>query len=322
MTPLSYSRGKNMGKSERLNDMLIYLNDKRSFNLKDLMNKYSISKSTALRDIRSLEEIGMPVFTVSGRNGFYGILPNRLLSPIFFTVDEIYALYFSMQTLKAYQSTPFHMSIEKLKSKFEACISKEQIEMLRRMEQVFSLGSYHNKSECRYLSDILKAAIDESVCKIIYKKEGVEKTYYVQFFNISSAYGQWYATAYNFRTDKPQVFRCERIISIELFGEYNAKPLSQFLGAPKEIYKDKDGVDFEVHITSKGADIFYKEHYPSMELCTMNGEYSIKGFYNKNEERFIANYFLIYGEAIISIQPVSLKSLIIKRLNELADYFS
>ena len=62
-----------MKKSERINDMMMYLNNKETFNLKDIMEKYSISKNTALRDIRSLEEIGMPIYSFSGRNGRYKI---------------------------------------------------------------------------------------------------------------------------------------------------------------------------------------------------------------------------------------------------------
>lgn len=38
------------------------------------MQEYGISKSTAIRDIQSLEEIGMPIFSETGRNGRYGIL--------------------------------------------------------------------------------------------------------------------------------------------------------------------------------------------------------------------------------------------------------
>jgi len=51
-----------MKKSERLNDMIRYLNNLEYFNLQDLMTKYNISKSTALRDISSLEQLGMPIF--------------------------------------------------------------------------------------------------------------------------------------------------------------------------------------------------------------------------------------------------------------------
>ena len=104
-----------MKKSERLNDMMMFLNNKNSFNIKDIMERYHISRSSAIRDIKSLEELGMPIYSKSGRNGSYKILPNRLLSPIVFTIDEVYSLYFAMLTLSAYQSTPFHLSVEKLK---------------------------------------------------------------------------------------------------------------------------------------------------------------------------------------------------------------
>ena len=62
-----------MNKSERLNDMMIYLNNKSYFNLTDLMEKYNISRSTAIRDVQSLEQIGMPIFSEHGRYGRYGI---------------------------------------------------------------------------------------------------------------------------------------------------------------------------------------------------------------------------------------------------------
>lgn len=74
---------KIMKKTERINDMLIFLNNKKSFNLSDLMERYSISKSTALRDVQSLEQIGMPIYSELGRNGKYEILASSILSPIF-----------------------------------------------------------------------------------------------------------------------------------------------------------------------------------------------------------------------------------------------
>ncbi len=309
-----------MKKSERLNDMMIYLNDKKFFSLKSIMDRYSISKSTALRDIQSLEEIGMPIYSKTGRNGCYGILPNRLLSPIVFTVDEVQALYFAMQTLNAYQSTPFHLNVQKLKQKFEGCISEERIKKLRKMELIFRLGSYKNKNECNCLQDILHMAVDENVCEVHYTKGEQEKQYYAQFFDITSAYGQWYATAYNFQTKKPQVFRCDKIHFVQSSDKYIAKPLSEFLISPKEMFRNNDSIDFEAGVTAKGVDLFYKEHYPSMELHQENGEFYIRGFYNRGEEQFIANYFANYGEKILSISPASLKNLILDRLDAIKNH--
>lgn len=309
-----------MRKSERLNDMMIYLNDKKSFQLKHIMERYAISKSTALRDIQSLEEIGMPIYSRPGRNGHYGILPNRLLSPIVFTVDEVQALYFSMQTLSAYQSTPFHLSVATLKQKFEGCISEERKQKLRRMELIFSLSSYQSSNECKYLDRILHMAVEEKVCEVRYAKGENRNRYYVQFFAITSAYGQWYATAYNFQTQKPQVFRCDKILAVESSEQYPAKPLADFLGDSGAMYREPNATHFEVEVSAKGVDQFHKEHYPSMELCHEQGKHIIRGFYNKGEERFIASYFLAYGEALTSVQPPSLKDLMLERLDTLSNH--
>lgn len=311
-----------MNKSERLNDMMLFLNDKNSFNLKDLMDKYSISKSTALRDVESLERIGMPIYSQHGRNGYYGILRNRLLSPIVFNLDEVFALYFSMLTLRAYETTPFHLSVEKLKVKFENCLSAEKIELLRKVEKVFSLASVQHNNECQFLSDILRYAIEETVCKVIYSKKDTERKYNIQFFNISSSYGQWYATGYNFETKYSQVFRCDRILGIEESSEYDAKPLSEFMKSADELYKTHSAVNFEVEISPKSVDLFYKEHYPSMKLYVENNRCFIRGFYNKGEETFITNYFINYGDNMLSIKPKSLKARITEKLSSLTKYIS
>lgn len=311
-----------MNKSERLNDMMLFLNDKNSFNLRDLMNRYTISKSTALRDVQSLENIGMPIYSQSGRNGYYGVLRNRLLSPMVFTMDEVFALYFSMLTLRSYETTPFHLSVEKLKQKFENCLSIEKVEMLHRIEKVFRLGVIQHNNHCHFLKDILQYAIEERVCEIKYRKNEIEHWYSVQFFDISSAYGQWYATGYNFRTNSTQVFRCDKILDFMESTKYQPKPFDDFLKSSDTLYKTPDATDFEILLSKKGVDLFYKEHYPSMKLYLEKGQYFIRGFYNKKEESFITNYLIGYGENILSIQPISLKNLIIKKLDTLKKYLS
>ncbi|EAC7284428.1 YafY family transcriptional regulator [Listeria monocytogenes] len=310
-----------MNKSERLNDMMLFLNDKNTFQLSDIMTKYDISRSTAIRDIKSLEEIGMPIYSERGRNGHYQVLRNRLLSPIVFNIDEVFALYFSMLTLKAYETTPFHLSVEKLKTKFERCLSAEKIEMLRKTEEVFSLGYIKHNNQCEFLDIILQFTMEEKVCQINYDKNGTEKTYIVQFYNISSAYGQWYVTSYNFETKRMQVFRCDRILGLEENDAFEAKKLVDFKRAAENFYKKEDVINFEVEIASNGVDLFFKENYPSMRLRQEQGKNFIRGYYNKGEERFIINYLLGYGDKIIAIQPDSLREMLLNELGSLQNHF-
>lgn len=309
-----------MKKSERLNDMMLFLNDKNVFQLSDIMTKYDISRSTAIRDVKSLEEIGMPIYSERGRNGHYQVLRNRLLSPIVFNIDEVFALYFSMLTLKAYETTPFHLSVEKLKTKFERCLSAEKIEMLRKTEEVFSLGYIKHNNQCEFLDVILQFTMEEKVCQINYDKKGIEKTYVVQFYNISSAYGQWYVTSYNFETKRMQVFRCDRILELEENHAFEAKKLTDLKSETDYLYKKKDAINFEVEIASNGVDLFFKENYPSMKLNQEQGRNVILGFYNRGEEPFIINYLLGFGDKINMVQPDSLKEMLLNELKSLQNH--
>ncbi|EAE6543225.1 YafY family transcriptional regulator [Listeria monocytogenes] len=309
-----------MKKSERLNDMMLFLNDKNVFQLSDIMTKYDISRSTAIRDVKSLEEIGMPIYSERGRNGHYQVLRNRLLSPIVFNIDEVFALYFSMLTLKAYETTPFHLSVEKLKTKFERCLSAEKIEMLRKTEEVFSLGYIKHNNQCEFLDVILQFTMEEKVCQINYDKKGIEKTYVVQFYNISSAYGQWYVTSYNFEKKRMQVFRCDRILELEENHAFEAKKLTDLKSETDYLYKKKDAINFEVEIASNGVDLFFKENYPSMKLNQEQGRNVIRGFYNRGEEPFIINYLLGFGDKIKMVQPDSLKEMLLNELKSLQNH--
>ena len=311
-----------MNKSERINDMMLFLNDRSSFNLKDIMEKYNISRSTALRDISSLEEIGMPVYSQTGRKGHYRILPNKLLSPIVFNIDEIFSLYFSMLTLKAYETTPFHLSIEKLKEKFERCLPSDKIELIHKTEKVLSFGTVKQVNHCEFLKDILEFILDEKICRIKYSMNNVIEQYYLQFFNISSKYGQWYAIGYNLKTEDYKVFRCDKILNMEESTQYSSKSLSELMTSYDISLKKKGYTEFEIEISKAGADIFYKENYPSMKLFHENGKYFIRGFYNTGEENFITEYFMNYGKNILSIKPFSLKNLIITKIKDLENYFS
>ena len=310
-----------MRKSERLHDMMIYLNGRNSFHLKDIIKKYHISKSTALRDIQSLESIGMPIYSQQGRNGYYGILPNRLLSPIVFTVDEMYALYFAMLTLRDYQTTPFHFSVTALKNKFEMCLSDEKKNQLRKMESILRMGGIKHFNESKYLKDILSFSIENRVCEIEYTKNSTPLTYYVQFFNISSSFGQWYTTTFNFESEKPIVFRCDKISSIKECTNYVAKDLSEFDTSGFALFKSTDAIDFRVEITRKGVDQFYKENYPSMKLEKIDNRFYINGYYNPGEESFISKYLISYGKQIISVSPEKLNGSIQNTLRELTSHY-
>ena len=106
-----------MKKSERLNQELIYLSDKKVFHLKELEEAFAISERTALRDIADLEQLGLAFYSETGRSGGYHITNSKLLLPIRFNTAEINAIFFALQAIKNISETPYSNEYQKIQAK-------------------------------------------------------------------------------------------------------------------------------------------------------------------------------------------------------------
>ncbi|EJF50240.1 family transcriptional regulator [Enterococcus sp. C1] len=113
-----------MKKSERLTQELLYLQGKTTFHLADLMETFAISKRTAVRDVQSLEELGLPLVVEAGRYGGYQILKNQL-TPLYFDKNERYTLFFALQLLQKLSDSPFDRSYQGLRRKLLHLFIKE-----------------------------------------------------------------------------------------------------------------------------------------------------------------------------------------------------
>ncbi|WP_221567771.1 YafY family protein [Alkalihalobacillus sp. TS-13] len=304
-----------MNRSERLNDMLQFINNKKTFNLKDLMEKYNISKSTAIRDVQSLELLGMPIYAEQGRNGKYLVLENRILSPIIFTVDEMYAIYFAMLTLEGYKAKPFEYEISKLEEKFKEVLPIQVKENIEKMKGLISLEITNHSNFNSYLKDIIQGIIDEKNYLVSYMKTKEKIQITGQFIKINSKFGQWYAKFYNMDKQKIQNLRCDKILSLKVVKDRSSMRLEYLLSLLETYHKQANAIQFSIVVNDKGKDLYDKEHYPSMSIQKKDEHYVISGYYNLNEEDFISDYFLRFGRSIISIRPYTLKALIQKKLD-------
>lgn len=309
-----------MKKAERINDMILFLADKNSFNLKELIERYSISKSTALRDIQSLEEIGLPIYSELGRYGKYQLLDTRIVAPGLFTKGEIYALYFALLTLKGYQSTPFNMESSTLELKYSQVLPEKLQQELLLMRRIIMLEQVNHSNASQYLKEIVEGILHEKVFNVQYAKKQEIVSIKAQFVQLSSKFGQWYARIWNNGTQQIRVIRCDKIMSLEEENTQAALSLETLLEKAKTFYQSEKKLSFSIKVNEKGKDIFSKENYPSMSIQVSEGNYLINGYYHKTEEEFITDYFLRFGTAIIQIEPIQLKESLLKKASSLAEY--
>ncbi len=103
----------------RLTAILIQLQTKRIVTASELANKFDISKRTIYRDIKALEQSGVPVLTEEGKG--YTLMEGYKIPPVMFTEKQANALILTEQLVLQSKDASFvkdySEAIDKINSK-------------------------------------------------------------------------------------------------------------------------------------------------------------------------------------------------------------
>ncbi|WP_261800558.1 YafY family protein [Paenibacillus sp. PAMC21692] len=142
-----------------------YVYHQDRFTLRELMTEFALSKSTALRYIQSLEDIGVPLYSEPGRYGGYRILDSYSIPPVTFTPQETCALFFSMKGMELLGSLPFKAEYDAIQHKFLQSVSPKIKNMLEQDGSRVSFGTAQLTNECPQLEKLFQAIIYPSVLR-------------------------------------------------------------------------------------------------------------------------------------------------------------
>jgi predicted DNA-binding transcriptional regulator YafY len=95
----------------RLTSIITQLQTKRLLTATQLSDKFPVSVRTIYRDIRALEEAGVPIITEEGKG--YSIMEHYRLPPVMFTESEANALITAEQLVLKNKDASFIKDYEK-----------------------------------------------------------------------------------------------------------------------------------------------------------------------------------------------------------------
>lgn len=308
-----------MKKDERLIQELLFINTHKRFQLGDLIEQFAISKSTALRDIASLEEIGVPLYSTKGIYGGYTVLDNGLLPPIYFNDQELHSLFFSLQLLKLLIETPFQKNYADIKEKLLSVLTDKQRKNVLTADQIITFTGSNQKNPSPMLQELFTAALEKKTLKISYDR------YKNSFRNVQPLKmmlmdGNWFCFCWDFDRQAFRTFRCDFIRSA---AEIAQKPLAFTEQEIQKLYirqnKKQRPFTFKVSISDAGLEQFYKRHYDNMKLIEHPEGYVLTGTFGDSELSFLVDYFLSFGEKIRILYPDKLKQAYKNCLQRLLD---
>ncbi|WP_144502895.1 helix-turn-helix transcriptional regulator [Bacillus pumilus] len=311
-----------MKKSERLNQELIFLSDKYSFQLKDLETEFGISKRTALRDMEELESMGLAFYVQPGRHGGYRLVNQSPLVPIYFNTDEVQAIFFALKALDLVSATPFKKSYSQIRQKLFATMSDERKQMITETLEVIHYYNVAPVSEQNHLELILQAMMEDQIVKMTYTQYEIKRIR-LQFLELFYRNGIWFTKAYDVQNKKWGIYRCDFMKNLiieegEERGTYTKEELKAMEIEYEKTYHD---ISFKCRLTEKGKEKFLKNHYPNMRLEIVDDTPYIMGGYNEEELSYMTHYLITFGKHVKIEYPDELKESYLIQLQEMIDQY-
>ncbi len=306
-----------MKRSTRLNQELIFLNGKNKFNLSDLIHEFKISKRTALRDVEELGEMGLPYFSEGGKYGGYKIINQKLLSPVYFSADEIDAIFFALSALKQLTSSPFEKSYDQIRQKLAALLPISQQKNIKKMLSVVHYYSVPPINPPESLNKILNSILNEQIIELTYTQHETTKLK-MQFNEIFYRDGIWFSSAYDIDKLKWGTYRCDYMQDVKILTNHAKTYSLAVLNKFQEVYeKEYHDIPFRCRLTKFGKEIFLKHHYPNMAIEEVDGTYYMIGGYNNDELSYMVHYLASFGVHMSIEYPAELKYEYKKYLNNM-----
>jgi predicted DNA-binding transcriptional regulator YafY len=203
----------------RLTAIVTQLQTKRLVTAPELAAKFSVSVRTIYRDIRALEDAGIPIYVEEGKG--YSLMEHYRLPPVMFTESEANALIIAEQLVLNNKDSSlikdYSEAIDKIKSVLTLNI-KDKANLLTDRTQFNQIENIERTSS--NLSILQFALTNFLLTKIEYANEANETTdRTIEPFALLSVRSNWLLVAWCLLRQEFRYFRLDRIKKIEILSE-------------------------------------------------------------------------------------------------------
>jgi len=214
-----------MKKVERINTIMRYINNRSRFTISEIMREFDISRSTAIRDIKEIESMGMPLVAEVGRDGGYFVMNNSVLPAARFTDNEIKALFIAFMATRN-QQLPYLQSRQSLAEKLLGLISQNQQDDLVLLNQLLLFeGTNPHHPDLLDLSDLPHPMLEQIIhmllsdrCLTVAVQEGQQvKTYTLYLLHLHRENSLWLMEGFDLMEEQRRIIPVDHVVEAEPF---------------------------------------------------------------------------------------------------------
>lgn len=302
-----------MNRLERMSAILVKLQSRPLVTAREIADQFGISLRTVYRDIRSLEESGIPISGEAGHG--YSLVDGFKLPPLMFTTEEALSFLMAEKLVSRQTDGDTYDIYRSGMDKIRAVLKASEKNILQNFDQYIRISGSHNRPlpvAGNILQPLLKSLLNKKQVFLEYKAgynfEVTCRTVEPQGIFFMS--GNWYILAWCTLRNDYRTFHLGRVISIvpkEQGFQTTHPPLEKLID---KIYYNDD--EFHVHIRvhrDACRDMGIVKYTYGLYEEVEDGVYYIQKYETYSLERF-GRWYLMFADKAEILEPTELKTVV------------
>jgi predicted DNA-binding transcriptional regulator YafY len=299
-----------MNRINRLTAILIHLQTKRVVKAQELADRFSISLRTIYRDVRALEEAGVPIGAEAGIGYF---LEDYHLPPVMLTNAEASALVFGAKLMERLADEslrePFASALYKIKSVLKRT-EKEHLNDLEAQVAVSPSGAV-SAFASPVLNTIQAALVGQRVLAMTYRAAYTDETAQreVEPVGVILYGGGWHLIAWCRLRQDYRDFRTDRILDIQetnkTFSRQNRLTLQAYLQQLRD--RGTELQEVVVWFEKNTARFTERQRYTYGFVSEETSDDQVRMQFMTPSLEGLGRWLMMYGNAVTIESPDQLK---------------
>jgi predicted DNA-binding transcriptional regulator YafY len=307
-----------MNRTDRLQAIITRLQTKKVITAQEIADEFEISLRTVYRDIRALEEAGIPIGAEAGVG--YFLDESYHLPPVMFTTEEASALLVAGKLMPFLAdkkvNTAFNDALAKVKAVLKST-DKDHLASLDATMKVLDKAPDIPGKQNIFLQELQHALVHKLVVQMEYFSKYNQSTNKREVEPVSLLYYgfNWHLIAWCRLRNEFRDFRLDRIQHIEVLAEAYERNIEK----DYKQYMEQSKASLVIHKVK-----LMVTHTVAFKICDSKYWYGLSEesqqadgfemtFLNPDLEGF-ANWLLALGPNVNIIEPMELKDLLKKKI--------
>ena len=300
-----------MNRIDRLHAILTHLQSKKKVTAQEMADRFNISLRTVYRDVKALDESGVPVIGEAGSG--YTIMEGYRLPPVMFTQEEASALLLGAKLAEQFTDGSvkrhFNAALFKIKAVLRGP-DKDYVDSLTDHIEILIRNTPDRESPQQFLSQLQQAVVHKNIVHLQYRSNMKEETTRRDVEPIGLLYygSAWHLIGWCQLREDYRDFRVSRMLSVTLdektFDPGTHPSIQQYI---EQIRASSDLQEAVVRVSKDTAKYLVEQKYLNGFVSEEDMGACLRMKFLTSSIFYFARWLLMYADAVIVEEPATLK---------------